>query len=124
MYLYQDKYFEKLMSAKPYTLKTEGGLVFSFVSEGPKGRIVKIVKYHEILPGVYNLAFGDQIQTSTDFDDTASSNNQDLSKIIATILATIEIFFNQMPDKIIYFEGSTKHRTNLYHRVIKNYRHL
>ena len=124
MYLYQDKYAEKLMSATPYPIKTEDELVFSFVSEGPKGRIVKIVKYQEFMPGIYNLAFGDQIQDSNDFDDNVNSNNEDLPKIIATVMATVEIFLDQLPDKIIYFEGSTSHRTNLYHRIIKNYRHL
>lgn len=124
MYLYRNKYHEKLMSAAPYPIKTEDELVFSFVSEGPKGRIVKIVKYQEILPGIFNLAFGDQIPASNDLDDTVNSNNEDLPKIIATVMATVEIFFDRLPDKIIYFEGSTGHRTNLYHRVIKNYRHL
>ncbi len=112
------------MSATPYPIKTEDELVFSFVSEGPQGRIVKIVKYQEVEHRVFNLAFGDQIAGSNDIDDLVISNNNDLPRIIATVILTIEIFFHQMPDRVVYFEGSTRQRTVLYHRIISNYRHL
>ena len=81
------------MSATPYEIKIEDDLVFSFVSEGPKGRIQKIVKYQMITSDLYNLGFGDRIDNSMNFDDKARTNNKDMNRVLATVLATIPIFF-------------------------------
>ncbi|HFA51617.1 MAG TPA: hypothetical protein ENJ95_21600 [Bacteroidetes bacterium] len=114
------------MSAAPYPIKTEDELVFSFVSEGPRGRIKKVVKYQEFSPGYFNLAFGDQVQNggSTAIDDKASSDNGDMKKVLATVISTLELFFEKRPECAVLFKGSTPGRTLLYHRIIKNYRHL
>jgi hypothetical protein len=32
---------------------------YEFLSEGPKGTIKKVIRYQEVEPGLYNLAFGD-----------------------------------------------------------------
>ena len=50
------------MNLERYELKVEDSLmVFEFVSDGPKGRIPKLVKFNETnLKDLYNLAFGDR----------------------------------------------------------------
>ena len=49
---------------------------YEFTSEGPKGRISKIVKYTETdIENYYNLGFGNKLSGTDDFDDTAISNN-------------------------------------------------
>ncbi len=109
------------MSATPYDVNTEKELVFSFVSEGPKGRIVKLVKYQEILPNLYNLGFGDQIPGTLEVDDKVVSNNSDLDKVMASVMLTIGLFFRRKPDSAITFKGSNLIRTKLYQRIIQNY---
>ena len=49
------------MGGQRYNLEaTELFTVYEFVSEGPKGRIAKIVKYTKISTNdMYNLGFGD-----------------------------------------------------------------
>ncbi|MEK7257235.1 MAG: hypothetical protein AAB316_20950, partial [Bacteroidota bacterium] len=109
------------MSATPYDIKTEEELVFSFVSEGKKGRIVKIVRYDETAPGLFNLGFGDQIGQEFDFDDLAISDNGDMVKVLATVIMTIFLFFKQFPNATIFIQGSTPERTYLYHRIANKY---
>ncbi|HFA51619.1 MAG TPA: hypothetical protein ENJ95_21610 [Bacteroidetes bacterium] len=109
------------MSAAPYPIKTEDELVFSFVSEGPRGRIRKIVRFDLIGPGLYNLGFGDQLENSLDFDDFANTNNGDMKKVLATVISTIFLFFEKYPNQALYVEGSDSIRTRLYIRIANNY---
>ncbi len=107
------------MSATPYPIKTEDELVFSFVSEGPQGRIVKIVKYEMLRPSLYNLAFGDKIN-NLDLDDEVVSNNSDTSKVLSTVIFTIGLFFEKVPNAFLVIRGSDSARNKLYCRVVKN----
>lgn len=68
-----------------------------FYSEGPNGRIKKIVRFaciQEGSPSVYNLGFGD-INMAGTVDDTAVSNNEDRDKVLATVASTIVDFCNR-----------------------------
>ena len=65
-------------------------LEYSFYSEGPKGKIRKMVRFSEKQKygGMYyNLGFGDWNDKWHIIDDLAKSNNGDTSKILATIAA-------------------------------------
>ncbi len=47
---------------------------FEFYSEGPKGRIKKIVRFKKLdIDNVYNLAFGDENPETGDIDDSVIS---------------------------------------------------
>ncbi|OFY26400.1 MAG: hypothetical protein A2275_05240 [Bacteroidetes bacterium RIFOXYA12_FULL_35_11] len=95
---------------------------FEFVSEGPKGRIQKLVQFTSTnLKDVYNLAFGDKDKTTGKIDDTIISNNGDSEKVLATVTATIYAFTDKHPDAFIYATGSTKSRTRLYRMGITKY---
>ena len=95
---------------------------FEFVSEGPKGRIQKLVQFTSTnLKDVYNLAFGDKDKTTGKIDDTIISNNGDSEKVLATVTATIYAFTDKYPDAFIYATGSTKSRTRLYRMGITKY---
>lgn len=55
--------------------------VFEFDSEGPKGKIRKIVQYAEIdLRNFYNLGFGDKNPETNSIDDLVVTNNADSQK--------------------------------------------
>ncbi len=109
----QDKY--QLKSSKSLT-------VFEFISEGPKGRIKKIVQLSETnLKDFYNLGFGDKNEDSEEIDDTIITNNGDSQKVLATVAATVYAFTEKNPNAWIYATGSTKVRTRLYRIGITNY---
>jgi hypothetical protein len=94
---------------------------FEFMSEGYNGKIPKRIEFTSTQwPGVYNLAFGD-IKENGDLDDLIISNNGDRNKILATIVKVVESYTNKYPDRWIYFEGSTEHRTRLYRMAISIY---
>lgn len=94
---------------------------YEFISEGPKGRISKIVKYTETdIDNYYNLGFGNKLSGTDDFDDTAISNNQDSLRVLATVAATVYSFTYKYPEAWVYATGSTPSRTRLYQIGISN----
>lgn len=54
---------------------------YEFYSEGPKGKVKKIVRYQKISekPIVYNLAFGDEDEVTGRINDTSGTNNMTMS---------------------------------------------
>lgn len=95
---------------------------FDFVSEGPKGRIIKRIWFQKIyLPNLYNLAFGDLNLATGQFDDKVITDNGDSIKILATVVDAIYTFTEYYPDAWIYAIGSTSARTRLYQMGINKY---
>lgn len=65
---------------------------YEFCSEGPNGKIRKIIEYSYFQingKSYYNLAFGDWDDTRQDINDLSVSNNGDRKKILATIAASV-----------------------------------
>ena len=82
---------------------------YEFYSEGPKGRIKKIVMFTKIPntdPLVYNLGFGDQNPYSGHIDDAVVSNNEDRDIVLATVANTIVEFCSYHGNHYIYAKGS------------------
>ena len=97
-------------------------MVYDFISEGPKGRIPKLVKFSETnLKDLYNLAFGDKDLKTGGINDTVISNNGDSEKVLATVVATVYAFTEKHPDSWVYATGSSKSRTRLYRMGITKY---
>ncbi|WP_187293434.1 DUF6934 family protein [Dyadobacter fermentans] len=97
--------------------------MFEFFSEGPHGRIRKLVEFSRTeAANVYNLGFGDFDKFSGCIDDLAVTNNGDSTKVLATVATTVYEFTSAYPDAIIFATGSTKSRTRLYRIGIN--RHL
>jgi hypothetical protein len=70
-----------------YKLEKED-LLYKFCSEGPRGKIIKIIQFqHEGSLGtnVFNLAFGDFIEATGGREDKVVSNNGDQLKILHTV---------------------------------------
>jgi hypothetical protein len=111
------------MNLPRYDLKAEKSLlIFRFISEGPKGKITKLIKYSESnLKGYYNLAFGDTDDFLETINDTVISNNGDSNKVLATVIASVYVFTERYKDSWIYARGSTKARTRLYRIGITKY---
>jgi hypothetical protein len=97
---------------------------YEFYSEGPKGRIKKVIYYQPLKhlgENFFNLAFGDWIEGEKRVDDKITTNNNDRQKILATVASTAFEFINHYPGAIIYVEGSTPSRTRLYQMGISAY---
>jgi len=94
---------------------------FEFVSEGPKGKVTKVVRYTEShLKGLYNMGFGDKDELTNYLSDTSVTNNGDSQKVLATVAATLYVFTDEYPAALIVATGSTEARTRLYRMGIAN----
>ena len=54
-------------------------------------------------------------------DDTANSNNGDIIKVLATVIAILKDFTTQYPHVEVFFAGSTIECTKLYTRILRTY---
>lgn len=105
------------MDLERYTYYTNNDFKqYEFYSEGPKGKIKKIVIFQKAQenPLIYNLAFGDEDPISNKVNDSIASNNNDRDKVLATVANTINDFCDRYGNNYIYAEGSNKARTRLY----------
>lgn len=111
------------MNVDKYPIKAEGNFtVFEFVSERPKGVIRKLIQFQETNENnLYNLAFGDKIIESGQFDDLIVSNNGDSEKVLATVASAMYAFFDNYPHAFVYATGSTNARTRLYRMGITKF---
>jgi len=110
------------MDKPKYLYKSEEFLrVYEFISEGPKGRILKRVQYSDTgTENVYNLAFGDFNDETKEINDFSVTNNGDSLKVLATVASTVYAFTEKYPKAVIFATGSTAVRTRLYRMGITN----
>jgi len=110
------------MNRPKYLYKSEDLLLyFEFISEGPNGRIKKIVEYTETSSeNVYNLGFGDYDEETNSINDLSVTNNGDSLKVLATVASTVYAFTEKYPEAWILATGSTAVRTRLYRMGITN----
>ena len=110
------------MDIKGYNYKIDDGyLNYEFYSEGPKGKIKKIVRFSPANAGgrtYFNLSFGDWNEKGNEVDDMTISNNMDRMKVLSTIATIVLEFTMHFPDMRIYAKGSTPSRTRLYQMAI------
>jgi hypothetical protein len=88
--------------------------LYEFFSEGPMGKIRKVILYEKIGGNFFNLGFGDWNEELQQADDSSRSNNGDRDKVLATVAFTALDFTNQFPSARIVAQGSTSARTRLY----------
>lgn len=78
---------------------------YKFISSGPNGDIVKILSFKQIfVDSLYNLALSDQLPDGT-LSDTHFSNNDDIRKIMATIVEAVIDYTNNFPERMIFFRA-------------------
>ena len=96
---------------------------YGFYSDGPKGRIKKLVRFQPFTNDAgnfFNLVFGDLDgdEASMFIDDSIVSNNHDTDKILITVAHIVLHFTNLFPNAEIYAEGRTAGRNRLYRMAI------
>lgn len=103
------------MDLEKYTLVSDSKhIVFEFLSEGPRGRIKKLVFFQEIGNHIFNLFFGDWDEYEGRINDDIRSNNKDRDKVLATVASAVIEFMKYYPGAIIQAKGLTAARTRLY----------
>jgi hypothetical protein len=111
------------MNLERYTYFVNNNFLdYEFYSEGPKGKIGKVVRFTKVLEDstIYNLGFGDLNGENGKFDDNAITDNKDRDKVLATVANTIIDFTNHYGDYYVFAMGSTPARTRLYQMGIAN----
>lgn len=98
-------------------------LTYKFLSEGPKGKIQKLVQFTLINQEnqFFNLAFGDKNLKTGEIDDMIITDNGDSEKVLATVVSAVYAFCDKVPKAWIYATGSTAARTRLYKMGINKY---
>ncbi len=104
------------MNLPHYNYLTNDFQDYEFYSEGPKGRIRKVVMFAKLQddPAIYNLAFGDEDPETGAVSDSVTSNNEDRDIVLATVANTINDFCDHYGNQFVYAKGSTPVRTRLY----------
>ena len=103
--------------------KTKNGLRYSFYSEGPRGRIGKVIEFQWMRglgSSTFNLAFGDFNEDTDQLDDRSVSNNHDRLKVLHTVAAVVIDFLRDHPRSIILIKPFTIARARLYQMMISS----
>jgi len=113
------------MEQEKYDIKREEDTFeYRFFSEGPRGRILKAVRFQhmpELNRNVFNLAFGDWDESKGKINDLAISDNGDHLTVLRTVAEVVREFINLWPDAIVQVQGSTPTRTRLYQISIASF---
>ena len=106
------------MHLEEYTaVKGDSDFSYEFYSEGPKGRIKKIVRFTPLTGygnDYYNLYLGDWLEAEDRLSGTVVSNNMDREKVLTTVAAIVVDFTASIPHAVIFAEGNTPSRNRLY----------
>lgn len=106
------------MKEKFYPFRaSEDYLSYYFESRSEERTIHKAVQFEKIGADIYNLAFGD-LDESREINDLCVSNNQDMNKVLATVVRTALTFFEAYSDRRVYFTGSSKARLRVYSAIL------
>lgn len=97
-------------------------LLFEFESISKTKIIRKIIAYELVdeQEKIYNLSLVDKAEDGS-ISDMVVSNNNDMEKVLSTVIQTLPIFFKEFEGSKIFFQGSTPARTRLYKIIISKY---
>jgi hypothetical protein len=90
---------------------------YEFYSEGPHGRIRKIVQFQPFFINgfpCHNLSFGDWNEKLGRFNDNTVTDNGDAQKVLATVAHIVIDFTTLYPEFIIHVKGRGEARARLY----------
>lgn len=89
------------------------------LADGSKEKLMVEIssQAHELMPNVYNLAFG-PLKENGKIDDKAQLKHSDYSKAFSTILLHALAYLANHPDHYLGIDGSSNSRALLYYRTI------
>lgn len=101
---------------------SEDGRQFEFISTGKKGRINKKIIYSPLgFDDIFNVGFGDVIESSDQIDDGVVSDNGDTNIVLNTVLSSLRFFMQKNKNASIFISGTTRSRNRLYRNVINKF---
>lgn len=106
-----------------YSLRsTRSRLWYTFYSEGPRGRILKVIRFVMVQtsPAVFNVTLGDVNSETGEVDTLVVSDNGDRDKILRTTAASIILFCRRYPQVYVLVSGNSPVRNRLYRMIISN----
>ena len=110
------------MESPSYPLSVgENRLTYTFCSEGPQGRIEKVVRYtrlqveHNI---VFNLSMGDVDEKTKQAREDVVTGNADKDKIFETVAKSVSLICARYPDAYIQFIGNSSSKNRMYKMAI------
>lgn len=109
------------MNQPTYKIQVNEENTYSFISVGRRGLILKVVRFDEIEPDIFNLGFGDFDFEKQTLSDSIVSDNGDMEKILATVVSILSDFLQNNPKFSVFIVGSTVSRTRLYQIAINRY---
>lgn len=109
------------MNQPTYKIQVSEENTYSFISVGRRGLILKVVRFDEIEPDIFNLGFGDFDFEKQTLSDSIVSDNGDMEKILATVVSILNDFLQNNPKFSVFIVGSTLSRTRLYQIAINRY---
>lgn len=100
-------------------LSDEECLWFEFESVSKQKTVKKVIVYSPFQDNIdiFNLGLVDELEDGS-YSDKTVTNNDDMPKVMATVIRTLLRFFEKYPTKMVYIEGSTLERTRLYQIII------
>lgn len=111
-----------MFSEDKYQYKTNSSFLdYEFESTGPKGTIKKVARFIEIGENVYNLGFGDLIESTGEINDSIVSNNGDAEKVLMTLANIIYDFTTIYEGATVFIQGTTLSRSRRYQMGINKY---
>lgn len=118
----------KIMDKKIYSYikSAKRHHTYLFISEGPKGEIIKAVKLSRVRQkqfksSIYNLAFGNWNDTTNEIDDMSRSNNYDIQKVLNTVFIIAIRFLESKPGRVLGFQGSMDSKSVALRKNQRNY---
>ncbi|MFN0050013.1 MAG: DUF6934 family protein [Cytophagales bacterium] len=109
------------MNKKGYLLIKNEEFVYSFVSVGKNGEIIKVIIFQKIEPLVFNLVLSDFDPYTQLLLDNVVSNNNDIAKIMATVVQAVVLFLNSNINGTVYLEANSIQKNLLYNRIFTSY---
>lgn len=91
------------------------------LADGSKKKLIVEIspEGHELMPNVYNLAFGPP-DANGEIDDKAQIKHKNYSKVFSTILLHAQAYLTIYPNHYLGIDGSDSSRAFLYYRFILN----
>ena len=95
-------------------------LIYEFDSISPEKIIQKVVIYEPLKSDLYHFGFGDLKENGV-IDYKVQSKNQDMDKVLITVVKTMFLFFENHPNKQLIFGGSYEIRSRFYRQIITKF---
>ena len=111
--------FDDVYDINPTSCEMRSASFDTELADGSKKKLMVAIsdQAHELMPNVYNLAFG-PLKANGKIDDKAQVKHADYSKAFSTILFHARAYLTNNPGHYLGIDGSSNSRALLYYKTI------